>query len=145
LGASDTRLSRGDKFQEEFDDEKIDSRNKMPPERNSMQSRNWVFTVNNPGTWSPRELEREESIKYMVWQTEEGENGTTHIQGYVVFVGNKRFSAVKKLLPRAHIQKRYGSHEQARDYCQKAETRLEGGDAGEVIFGQFLPALPTYL
>lgn len=35
-------------------------------------------------------------------------------------------TAVKKCLPRAHWDKRRGSHDQARDYCEKEDTRLDG-------------------
>jgi len=45
--------------------------------------------------------------------------GTVHLQGYVRFVKSIRFSGVKKLLPRAHIEERKGAESQATAYCKK--------------------------
>lgn len=62
-----------------------------------------------------------------VWQIERGEvGGNRHIQAYVVFKRNIRFNAVRALIPGAHIERCYGSHEQCVAYCTKEETRLEG-------------------
>lgn len=62
----------------------------------SQQSRRWCFTLNNP------EEPPSFAHKYMIYNREVGESGTHHLQGFVVFDSNKRFSAVKKLLPTAH-------------------------------------------
>ena len=37
-----------------------------------------------------------------------------------------RLTALKKLLPTAHLEVRRGTHLQAKDYCSKPETRLDG-------------------
>lgn len=64
---------------------------------------------------------------YMVYQLEEGLNGTRHIQGYIEFNQALRFSTVKRLIsPRIHLERRRGTRDQARAYCMKAETRIEG-------------------
>jgi len=44
----------------------------------------------------------------------------------VHFKSVQRLTAVKKLLPRAHWEMRRGTHEQAKEYCMKPESRIEG-------------------
>jgi len=96
-----------------------------------MGSRNYVFTLNNPES---NDLPDFQHARYIVWQLEKGENGTKHIQGYIELSSPRRIAALKKWLPRAHFETRKGSREQARDYCRKEDTRLEGpferGDFG---------------
>lgn len=76
-----------------------------------------MFTLNNPDnvrlpeTWS--------DCKYLAYQLESGINGTPHLQGYVIFLKNKGLTALKKLEPRAHWERRRGSHAEARAYCTK--------------------------
>lgn len=88
------------------------------------QSKYWVFTINNPvnnevpGTWH--------SVEYAVWQREKGAQGTEHLQGYVVFDRLKRLTALKKLGISIHWESRMGTHAQAKAYCTKADTRVDG-------------------
>lgn len=89
-----------------------------------MQSCNWVFTINNP-TWEDDPL-KWSGVKYLVFQKERGESGTDHFQGYVQFRCNKRLSALKALHKEAHWEVRQGTHTQARDYCMKEDTRIDG-------------------
>lgn len=63
---------------------------------------------------------------YCVWQLEEGEEGTRHLQGYVLFSNAVRFSTVKKYNNTAHWEIRRGTHDQAKTYCTKSDTRVEG-------------------
>lgn len=86
-----------------------------------VRSPNWLFTINNP-TESPQF----DDVKYMIYQFEQGKEGTVHIQGYVVFNCQKRQSTVKLMEPRAHLEVRRGTHEQAKAYCSKTDTRVEG-------------------
>jgi len=88
-------------------------------------SRNWLFTINNPGDIDP-EVSFGVNYKFLVYQLEKGENGTPHYQGYVMFKTNKRLSALKKLCKEAHWEIRRGSHKQAKDYCTKEDTRVKG-------------------
>lgn len=100
------------------------------------QSKYWCATINNytaldiPDKWP--------DVHYCIWQAEEGEGeNTPHLQIYVVFKTRKRFSTVKKLHPQAHWEYRKGSHQQAKDYCQKTDTRIAGpwtkGDDSDII------------
>lgn len=91
-----------------------------------MQSRRWCFTLNNygPDDW--------ESIlawecEYVVVGQEEGENGTPHLQGYVVFGAMKRLAAVRKLLDRAHWECAHGTSDQNFLYCTKEGFWEEAG------------------
>lgn len=66
-------------------------------------------------------------VKRGVGQTECGEHAhTRHVQAYVEFVHPVRPSFLKRLLPRAHIEKRRGTAREAWDYCSKDRTRVEG-------------------
>lgn len=99
---------------------------------NMSRSRNWVFTLNNPG---PDDKPEEwGDVKYGIYQHEKGMNGTPHLQGYVLLTNSKSLSAMKKLHPSCHFEKRRGSHEQAKAYCSKMESRADE-DADPVEWG----------
>lgn len=79
----------------------------------------WSITINNP---------TEEDIQPRLpagWtfqgQPEKGEQGTEHFQG-MLFTPQVRFSAVKKVFPRAHIEIARNRNALA-NYVQKDETR----------------------
>lgn len=94
------------------------------------RARSWVFTLNNPSedevlipqSWNA------DDYKYLVYQMEEGENKTPHLQGYVSFVNAKRFSEFRKFFPgeKAHIAVARGTAKQNRKYCTKDEGRIQG-------------------
>lgn len=70
------------------------------------------------------------SISFIVYQTEAGENGTPHIQGYVEFKERCRLSQARNYLGgHAHVEVRQGTPEQAVEYCTKQDTRTEGPSA----------------
>lgn len=101
-----------------------------------MAARDWCFTINNP-EFAIHEKDFPASVKYCVWQFEIGENGTMHFQGFIQFFGQQRLSALKKIFPTAHFEKRRGTAEQARDYCMKEDSRIEGPwEFGEFAGGQ---------
>lgn len=95
-----------------------------------MQGKNWVFTLNNP--WDemlPRAwIESSDNhVVYAVWQMEEAPGtGTVHLQGYVRMSQTCRMAALKKLCAEAHWEVRKGTHEQARAYCLKEDSRIFG-------------------
>lgn len=65
-------------------------------------------------------------MKYCVWQKEQGEAGTSHLQGYVVFTSKKVLNQMKDLDRTAHWEIRRGNHAQAKEYCTKEDTRKDG-------------------
>jgi hypothetical protein len=98
--------------------------------------RNWVFTLNNP---PPAEgflelLESSGILKYCVFQLERGADaGTQHFQGYFICTQPRSLTFIRaQLTPRAHFEVRRGTHEQAKEYCTKEDTRV----AGPFTFGE---------
>lgn len=89
-------------------------------------SRSVVFTLNNY-TEEEYKAITEWECKYLVVGKEVGENKTPHLQGYVEWRSPKRFEVMKKLLPRAHWEKRRGTAKQASDYCKKDGDFIEIG------------------
>lgn len=88
--------------------------------------RDYCYTINHYG---PGERDRLPDIpcKYHVFAEEIGETGTPHIQGYICFEHAKTMSAVSKILPRAHLEFRRGTHKEASDYCKKTGDFKEIG------------------
>lgn len=100
-------------------------------------NRFWCFTWNNPdgsldvdaASWV-----EQGKVRFIVFQLEEGENGTPHYQGYLELQRTQRLAYLKKLIPQAHFEVRRGTAEQAIAYCKKDEGRLEGPqEYGQVI------------
>lgn len=91
----------------------------------------WLWTLNNPNN-DETVIDIEnifytcQQVKYTVFQLEQGEEGTYHFQGYTELARNQRLSFVRQLLPRAHWEPRRGTRAQAREYCMKEDTRIEG-------------------
>lgn len=85
--------------------------------------RKYCFTLNN---YTPQNI-----IDIKLWMTkktgckfvfgeEVGEqSGTPHLQGFVQFKNQVRWSTLKKLMPRAHIEAARGSMKENYDYCSK--------------------------
>ncbi len=88
--------------------------------------RNWCFTINNPTAEDRKNLE-EMPCEYMVIGEEEGESKTQHIQGYVEFGKAKTFATLRRMIPRAHLEGRKGTPEEASKYCKKEEQYKERG------------------
>lgn len=93
----------------------------MPSEN---RARAYCITINNPH----REEEKLLALpfKYLIFQYEEGEAGTPHIQAYVHFESSVAFSTVKKGLPTAHIEAAKGTPASNVAYCSKEEGRIAG-------------------
>lgn len=81
----------------------------------------WSITINNP-----TEQDMSPTLPAgwaMSGQIEQGEEGTTHYQGMVT-TPQVRFSAVKKIFPRAHIEVARNKQALA-NYVHKDDTRLQ--------------------
>lgn len=90
------------------------------------QSKNWVFTWNNPD-YDQEPPNVWPDVRYAIWQHEVGEQGTPHFQGYVVFTKNTRVAWLIKNCPKGiHWEPRRGTHEQAKAYASKEDTRTHG-------------------
>lgn len=92
-----------------------------------MQSSRWCYTLNNYNESDELRLQRLE-CKYHVYGRERGEQGTDHLQGFVIFSTRKRFTAAKSLIGNlAHIEVARGASHQAADYCKKDGDYFEFG------------------
>lgn len=85
----------------------------------------WSITINNPTEddlirWEG--LKGEKWVKKVIGQLEKGENGTPHVQG-MLNTESVRFSQIKRVLPRAHIEVARKPAALAQ-YVQKEDTRL---------------------
>ena len=92
------------------------------------KARNWCFTLNNPTideTQIAEALQEAGSLVYAIYQLEQGENGTVHFQGYVMFQDQEYLQpTLKNCLPTAHWEVAKGTPMQNKIYCSKPETRL---------------------
>ena len=90
--------------------------------------RNYCFTINN---YTTEELESLGKLKckYMIYGKEVGENGTPHLQGFIIWKDAKSFTATKKSLgERAHIEVCAGTPYENFKYCSKSGIYTESGD-----------------
>jgi len=85
------------------------------------RTRSWCYTLNNY-TEEERDGLRALSCAYNVFGYERGDEGTPHLQGYIHFKEKKSLQAVKKVMPRAHLEPRKGTVDQAVDYCKKKKS-----------------------
>lgn len=93
------------------------------------RARIWTFTINNPDEKEESHISHEKflnGIKSMVWQIEEGEKKTPHIQGVVQMKNQVTFETMKKKLPEgAHIEV-CRNFNASKHYCQKDSGRIRG-------------------
>jgi len=83
----------------------------------------WILTVNNPTEFDDEQIQTARRRGWKcIGQKEQGEDGTPHYQ-FVVRTGQVRFSAVKKVFTRAHIEACLNPIA-SETYCQKPETRI---------------------
>lgn len=93
----------------------------------------WVFTLNNyKDELEPLDWIHEDD--FIVWQAEEGESGTPHLQGYIELANKKRLTGMKKMNKYAHWEDRRGTQEQAIKYSSKAEDTTYR--SGPFVYGE---------
>lgn len=92
-------------------------------------SRSYCFTLNNYTVNELEEIYKSLGIfRYFICGAEKGEKGTPHLQGYFELEKPQRISYFKKTgLRRAHLEKRAGTREQAKAYCEKDKDTFEYG------------------
>jgi len=90
-------------------------------------SRHYVFTINN---YTQGDLERLDAVPctYLVYGKEVGESGTPHLQGFICWKDAKTISAASKIIPRAFLEVKRGTFEQAANYCKKENAFTERGE-----------------
>ncbi|AJD07502.1 replication-associated protein [Odonata-associated circular virus-20] len=90
------------------------------------RSRAWCFTLNN---FTPEELaEIENKSDYGIIGDEIGEKGTRHLQGYLYWKNPRKFTFIKKIIPRAHIEPAKGNPQQNITYCSKDKIIATWGE-----------------
>ena len=68
-----------------------------------------------------------ENFKYVIFSVERGKDEQTeHIQGFIIFNCSRRFRTVRKEFLFHHIEKAKGTNFQARSYCLKSDTHIDG-------------------
>lgn len=90
-----------------------------------MSSRGWMFTIFKD-KW---EYVTDKRVMYCVYQLESTPStGKLHYQGYMLLESARGVNVVKGILKEntAHLEKRQGTHEQAKNYCTKIDTRVDG-------------------
>lgn len=91
----------------------------------TIKGSHWSITINNPTEADHQiisQLPMNKFVKLWKGQLEKGENGTEHIQG-MLQTEYIRFSAIKKLFPRAHIEKAKNVLALS-NYVEKEDTRI---------------------
>lgn len=101
----------------------------MTSSRDSVKVRSIVFTVNNYDNTENAILRDWGQVSYFCIGKEVGKTcGTPHLQGYVEFQQQVTLGAVKRKLPRSHMEPRRGNAEQASKYCKKDGDFEEFGE-----------------
>lgn len=73
------------------------------------------------------EIIKNKNCRYIVGQIEEAPiSKKHHIQGYAEFIGKESMSYLRNVMSNCHIESRKGSRVDARKYCMKEESRIEG-------------------
>lgn len=93
-------------------------------------SKRFCFTLNNyteEEVTAVTNLSSLSLVKYLIFGFEVGENGTEHLQGFIILSKPQRFSWFKSRVPRAHIETAKGTSLQAATYCKKEGNFKEFG------------------
>lgn len=106
--------------------------------------RSYCFTINN---YTAKDIDKllDAYFKYMCFGFEVGKDDTPHIQGYIQYYTTRSFAAIKKDIPRAHIEISKGSPMQNIEYCSKDGEFYEFGErpteGGRVTYDQIEAAM----
>jgi len=91
------------------------------------KAKGWCFTLNNYTQLDIANINEFFAAKcdYGIFGKEVGASGTPHLQGYVRNKNGLGFNALKKVLPKAHLEIAKGSAEENKIYCSKGEQSKE--------------------
>ncbi len=85
----------------------------------SIRKRNWVLTINNYTKCDILHINSITLPNQYFYGKEVGENGTKHLQAFIMWKNAKSFKRMKKLFPRAHIEVMRGNKRENINYCMK--------------------------
>jgi len=99
------------------------------------RAKRWCFTINN---WTDVHVQLLSVLvplhaEYVVYGREVGENGTPHLQGFVVFKDRKRLSTARNLVGGGHFETTRSTNERASAYCKKDNDFDEFGQLPDDI------------
>lgn len=91
---------------------------------------NFVWTLNN---YTEEENQNvidwcRDNTVYTIIGREVGAEGTPHLQGYTELKKKTRFTTIKGIFTRAHIEPRKGTQQEALTYCKKEKNFIEIGE-----------------
>ncbi len=112
-------------------EKKIKMPAEVPEPTERPKERHWCFTINDKdGVLTEidfREVIAKSWFRYMIIQQEMADTGMLHFQGYIECKEQIMMLTVKNVLPlSAHLEVKMGSREEARAYCMKEDTRIDG-------------------
>ena len=87
--------------------------------RTRAEARHWCLTINNYTQVDEAIFNSPPLFKYAIYGREKGENGTPHLQAYVAMWKQTSLAAMKKIFPRAHLEIKRGTVQEAIAYCKK--------------------------
>lgn len=99
------------------------------------RSRKYIFTLNNYTDTETQDIEEyfDKNCVKWIFGFEIGKCGTPHLQGFMEFKSAKKFSVLKTLCSRWHLQTARGSLKENYDYCSKDGNYRYGGFRPEKI------------
>jgi len=121
------------------------SRSVTPETNTQRKATKWCYTVNdNARAWAEGQMEyvynnESDKIRYICGQLEVApDTGRLHFQGYLQLKTSQRLSWVKAHVhATAHFEvQKASNNDDARNYCNKEDTRMEGAEFVE--FGSYV-------
>lgn len=88
-----------------------------------MSHKSWCYTINNYTDQDINQLKAFVTNRHRCAK-EVGESGTPHLQGTITFPKSMRLTAIKKLLPRAHLEP-CKQIDASLNYCTKGEIVID--------------------
>lgn len=102
---------------------------------NVCQSKYWCFTINNQIDEWRDSISPQAKLSFLatevifcIWQIEEAPTtARQHVQGYIELAKRLRRNQLSRVFGSGvHLEKRKGTRQQAKEYCEKSETKVSG-------------------